>query len=770
MTMQHNEKMPTRSSEHSLLTGKNSNSPYNLTPEHRKHLEDEGFSLENIEVFQEMGVRSLTESEALEQGFKIWDGDIWQSSSGILFPFTETFAQLRCDSSLQRSGGKFAKYLTPIGKPSELFIPDGCRVITEGFKDAQAGGLIGGIPTGAIAGVSHYRKTLPQGCGYTIVFDADGWINPQVFANLVHAGRWCNGRVALLPTITDNPHAGLCEFFRAGNSSADYRALVEAALKPEDLIHEWPDHWEGLEPHRIVRLARMAACLAVLYLTPEEGSAYIRRISDRYSKVGLRARELSAFAKKRRERRHKNQVLTTYQREHRLIANKFGSRLAFNELTQQPELDGVPFKAEKVKAMLSIQHGLPLRSSREDLIDSILTLSQKQSFHPVREYLEQLWNTWNGQLKELMDLNSLAKDYLGNEDPNAQILLKKTLIAAVARVFNPGCKVDTATVLAGSQGYGKSQFWKTLASPEWFCDDFNDVDNKDHLLKLHEAWIIEWPELHGLTRKESNRVKSFMTTARDRIRRPYGREAEWMLRPSILVGSSNDKEFLTDSTGNRRWWIIPVLQKIHIEKLRENRDRIWASAVDAYKRGEPWWLDDTEEQAAEATRKQYEEVDPWQDAIASYLENLKQVSVTELFDQVLKIETGRQTKQDKIRVTNILRRCGWDTAPNPVQHLGKKQRVWEPKNILNSGSSQTAVPPFHNDENLDGESNTARNGAGTAPENSTVPAVPEEPSAERWNGTKISTVPGTVPEETFIQQDLEPLRNGWNGEFPKGSK
>jgi hypothetical protein len=256
-------------------------------------------------------------------------------------------------------------------------------------------------------------------------------------ASLVHAGKWCNGRVVLLPETEGHSKAGLCKYFRSGNTADDYQALTELALKPEDLLQAWPEHWEGLEPHKIVRLARLAACLAVLYLTPEEGIAYTRRIAERHSKAGLRARELAAFAKKWRDRRQKTQALTTYQREHRLIANKFGSRLAFNELTQQPELDGVPFKAERVKAVLSIQHGLPLRSSREDLIDSILALSQVRSYHPVREYLEQVWHDWHGQLEALTNLNSLAIDYLGNDDPNAQVLLKKTLIGCCGKGFQP---------------------------------------------------------------------------------------------------------------------------------------------------------------------------------------------------------------------------------------------------------------------------------------------------------------------------------------------
>jgi predicted P-loop ATPase len=706
-----------------------------LTPEHRRHLLDEGFSEAQIDsIILDYRVRSLTNTEALQMGFKVWDGQEWRSSAGILLPFAEGFAQMRCDTPLERQKGKPAKYLTPVGTPTKAHIPKNCQVVTEGFKDAVAGILHGGIPTGAIAGVSHSRKALPQGCGYTIIFDADGWRNPQVFASLIHAGKWINGQVALLPEIDGHPHAGLCEYFKAGNTAKDYQSLIDSALKPEDLLQQWPEHWEGVEPYKIVKLARMATCLSVLYLTLEESTAYVRRVADRHQSAGLRARELATFAKKWRDRRQKNQNLTTYQREHRLISNKFGRRLAFNELTLHPELDGVPFKAEKVKAVLSLDHGVPLKSSREDLIDSILKVSQTKPYHPVRDYLESVWNHRNPKLEPLTVLSSLAKNYFDNNDPTAQTLIRKTLISAVARVLKPGCKVDTATVLAGPQGYGKSQFWKTLASVDWFCDDFNDVDNKDHLLKLHEAWIIEWPELHGLTRKEANRVKSFMTTARDRIRRPYGREAEWMARPSILVGTSNDREFLTDSTGNRRWWIIEVAQKIDIEKLKAERDQIWAAAVALYKEDEPWWLSETEELAAETTRKQYEAVDAWHDAIAFYLENKEQVSIAELFQQVLNIDTGRQDNTIKSRVTNVLRRCGWESAPNAVMHQLKRQRVWKPKNILVLGLSQTAVPavpPCYEVQKQDRESTSAQHTPGTP------------------------TVLTTVSEKSFTQRGIE---------------
>jgi hypothetical protein len=195
-----------------------------------RHLLNEGFNPEQISRLRNnYGVRSVSQAEALKLGFKLWDSSKkqWCSSAGIFFPFSPSFAQLRCDTPLIRNG-KPVKYLTPVGVRTEAFLPEGCRVLTEGFKDAIAGSFHGGIPTGALAGVSHYRKALKQGCGHTILFDADGWTNPQVFANLIHAGVWCRGKVVLLPEIAGQPKAGLCEYFKGGYTGEDYQRLIDS--------------------------------------------------------------------------------------------------------------------------------------------------------------------------------------------------------------------------------------------------------------------------------------------------------------------------------------------------------------------------------------------------------------------------------------------------------------------------------------------------------------------------------------------------------------
>jgi hypothetical protein len=257
-----------------------------LNPEHIEHLYSEGFTFSHIALWVKQGLQSLTEEQAEETGFKVKDGnDEWVSGSGLYFPFKGKFGQLRLDVPIERKKGSTAKYLTPLGAKTQARIPANCEVITEGAKDAAAGGLLGGIPTGAIAGISHYRKALKQDAGYTVLFDADGWINPSVFWNLFHAGKWLNGKVQLIPEIEGYPKAGLCEYFKVGNTAEDYKKLIDSARKPEALLLEWGKHFGNIPETKLSLAVRIALGLAAQYLDEVQQDILISNIKTACDKI-----------------------------------------------------------------------------------------------------------------------------------------------------------------------------------------------------------------------------------------------------------------------------------------------------------------------------------------------------------------------------------------------------------------------------------------------------------------------------------------------------
>ncbi len=661
-----------------------------LLPIHVKHLIGEGFTPNQIEEWISQGLKSITREQALKMGFKAWVNGEWFSGSGIYFPFTPSFGQLRLDEPITRSNGKPAKYLTPHKKKTEANLPANCQVVTEGIKDAKAGTWIGGIPTGAIAGVSHYKKALRKMSGQTMLFDADGWSNPQVFLNLFNAGLWLKGKVQLLPEIPGYPKAGLCEYFIAGYTADDYKQLIENAYKPPELLMEWPLHWDKMPEKRISQAIRTALELAAMYLDEIQHERLLNRIKRA---AGISILKLRSLLQKEINQHKGEQDLKRLKPNQalNLIFSKYEKKLKLNELGNIVEYEGEEYDLDAAYMHLLMEENVYL--SKYFVADALKEVAKTQSYNPVKDYLAKVED-----LAIPVDLNNLSSRYFGTRNPLYDIFLKKTLIAAVARIYKPGCKVDTTLVLQGDQGLGKSTVFKVLGG-EWFDDSMGDARDKDDLLKLNQCWIQEWGEVERVfSKRQAGELKAFLSSSTDLFREPYARKTKKHKRHSIIVATVNNVQFLVDSTGNRRYWIIPVLgEAIDLELLKKERDGIWAAAVAAYKAGEPWWLTPEEAKLSENNNSHFKVTDEWESAIANYTENLNRVSVTEILEKVFDFEIGKMDRGSQMRVATTLTALGW-TKVGMRELAGKRQQCWEinttkepPKNPIDEFKNQVAT-------------------------------------------------------------------------------
>lgn len=249
--------------------------------------------------------------------------------------------------------------------------------------------------------------------------------------------------------------------------------------------------------------------------------------------------------------------------------------------------------------------------AKEKIADAAALIGERRAYHPVRDYLSSL--QWDGVER----LNGWLVDYLGADDtPLNRAFARKVLCAAVRRVMQPGCKFDSMLVLQGIQGIGKSSAIRALCPDgHWFTDQLEiGADPKTTIEKTAGAWLIEMPELDGMGRRDANRVKSFVSTTEDRSRLAYGRFAVTRPRQFVLFGTTNEDRYLTDTTGNRRFWIAKV-SKANPVGIAAVRDQLWAEAVKA-EIAEHLWLDDPAlMSAASAVAHDALDFGPWKEII-----------------------------------------------------------------------------------------------------------------------------------------------------------
>jgi hypothetical protein len=289
--------------------------------------------------------------------------------------------------------------------------------------------------------------------------------------------------------------------------------------------------------------------------------------------------------------------------------------------------------------------------SSEVVWSGLTRAAEARRAHPVRDWLNGL--EWDGVERVPGWLSS----YLGAERTEYSDRVGQAwLVSAIARIMRPACQADHVLVLEGGQGAGKSSAMRLLFGDDWFLDCLPDIRQKDALQVMRGKWGIEVAELDSFRGAAETRIKSFITQRVDEYRPAYGRQVERFPRQCVIVGTTNESNWLTDSTGGRRFWPVKV-GTIDRKKLALDRAQLWAEAKRLFDGGATWWLDRDDESAARDEQEGRYSVDVWEDILDTKAGD--DVSAATVFD-ILGIEIGRVTKSDQARVGAIMRRLGYD--------------------------------------------------------------------------------------------------------------
>lgn len=259
--------------------------------------------------------------------------------------------------------------------------------------------------------------------------------------------------------------------------------------------------------------------------------------------------------------------------------------------------------------------------SSQKIDDAVAIEVEKHSFHPICEYLSSL--TWDRTPR----IDTLLIDYFGAEDsPYTRAAIRKTLCAAVKRVFCPGTKFDMVLVLVGKQGTYKSTFVKKLGM-DWFSDTFSTFQGKESFEQLRGAWLIEMAELSGLKKAEVETIKQFISKCDDMYRPAFGRVVETYKRQCVFFGTTNDSDFLHDPSGNRRFNPIQInidniTKSVKDDLTQGEIDQIWAEACYLVSQGETLYFNEDEGALAKISQTEHSAMDDRRGLVENYLNRL----------------------------------------------------------------------------------------------------------------------------------------------------
>lgn len=301
----------------------------------------------------------------------------------------------------------------------------------------------------------------------------------------------------------------------------------------------------------------------------------------------------------------------------------------YNELTLAPEaIADLPWRkptrltrtiteADRYEIMDYIEREYGIRPLKQRVDAMVDITAHRNKFNPVADYLEKL--QWDGTPRVETSLPGVAVT------PFTRRVARLVLVAAVARMLDPGVKFDHTLVLYGTEGLGKS-WWIDKISKGW-SSSLGRIDNKDTLLVMQRSWIMTADEGHSLKKADNDAMKEFLTRTTDVFRLPYEKDTGVHPRHCVIWSTTNDETFLRRQQGNRRFLIVHCEEKVDFDKFTDDYvDQMWAEAVELYRAGTPLYMSDTEAELAAVERERFTEEDSLSGAVEEYLNRLVPMS------------------------------------------------------------------------------------------------------------------------------------------------
>ena len=316
------------------------------------------------------------------------------------------------------------------------------------------------------------------------------------------------------------------------------------------------------------------------------------------------------------------------------------------------------------------------------LLDAII---KENSRNPAKDYFNSL--VWDG----IKRLDTWLIDYCGAKKDDHRYVSavgRKWLTAAVTRVFHAGAKFDHMLVLEGKQRIGKSYVFRELATfhGKTFFDDTLTIPELGSLkatLTMQGKIIIEFAELSGLAKADSQILKQTITNQDDRVRLNYSNEITTLPRKFVLAGTYNPDGvgIFTDTTGNERFWVVAVGDKLDIEGIKRDKEQLWAEAVVAYKAGEKLYLESEIAQLARNAQEERFIEDPWEGAVSQLTHNKDKIFMKNIWNALGITDMTKRSKLFQSNISKIMTKLGFEKTK--LRDNGSPEIAWRRKEQFN---------------------------------------------------------------------------------------
>lgn len=346
---------------------------------------------------------------------------------------------------------------------------------------------------------------------------------------------------------------------------------------------------------------------------------------------------------------------------------------AAGEMSRKPGGAWTPYQdALATELRLELERRGFKTPKKQDVIDMIKALAARNTFDSMADYLAANIPEWDG----IARVHTFFSAYCGAEESEWTISVALYMFTALwARASLPnGCKADIAPVLIGRQGTGKSSLTRILALNEDWCSDVDFTEkDADIARELRQKIIMEIPELGGMSKREQNGVKAFMTRKKDSWVPKFVEAARIATRRCVFIVTTNDKEFLTDNTGNRRWAPVEV-GYIDRDAVKRDLFQLWAEAREIYKNHGVMY--EGVERLQEDENSKYMSVDPWMEIIAQWVAMYPNELLTtkNIVEKALHLNYAFTKRRDANTIAGIMRALGYELVRTRID--GERDYEW----------------------------------------------------------------------------------------------